>query len=67
MTSNIKEVEINLQNCTNSCKTIDENEEDSALFEQEIYDCNVRCLESNKEIMKQLEKDMAESIPRFKL
>ena len=50
-----------------TCKeTYNVGGKESDLFEQEVHDCNVVCLEQNKDIMKALEKEMSETIPLYK-
>ena len=68
MQNNIREVQDNLQNCIKDCKSgIDSrDDETSILFETEIHTCKVDCLEGNKEIMKEIEKQMSTDIPRFR-
>ena len=65
MTSNIREVQINLKNCQDKCQ-IGNSKEDDQIFSEEIYNCNLECLEKNKEIMKMMEKELGESIPSYK-
>ena len=52
-----------MSTCSNTYK-VDGKESD--LFEVELHDCNITCLEQNKDIMKGLEKEMSDTIPLYK-
>ena len=63
----VNQVQSNLKTCMTTCQeTFNVAGKESDVFEKELHECKITCLEQNKDIMKGLEKELGEQLPLYK-